>query len=148
MKSSEAFSRAIVTVGLALLLSGQLLMCGGSSPTPCTAKAECYNSAESHALGRCAPREVACVRGTCRVDCPQLCEAVDPATNPCADSMQICNQSKSGQEDNPYCASGPIPCTTADDCPLVRPATATDATAVWTCENGTCQFPGFHYGWE
>jgi hypothetical protein len=84
------------------------------------------------------------------VACAQPCEVIDPQVNPCRDSRLVCSQSKSGDNSFPYCASGPLSCTNADDCPIALPPSQTvdSAAPVWSCVDGVCEFPGFHYVWQ
>jgi len=106
---------------LALLLLASLppLACAADSPSPCQVKGDCYNTHESQELGRCAPREVACIRNACRVACPQPCEVLDPQ----------------------------VSCTTADECPIAL-AQADGGNGAWACVGGVCQFPGYRFVWQ
>jgi hypothetical protein len=130
------------------LLASAQLMCTSRPPSPCNVKDDCWNTPESEELGRCAPREVACIRGACRVACAEPCEVIDPEVNSCRDSRLVCTQSKSGDNTFPYCASGPISCTTADECPLSLPQTADGGTGTWSCVDSVCQYPGYSYVWQ
>lgn len=137
---------SLVWVALAAAVCVQV-GCDNGDPTPCASAAACWNAQESKDLGRCAPREVACVNGTCRARCGNSCQVVEATTNPCQEAGLICNQSSSGKEDFTYCTATPIACENASDCPVYRPASADAATAEWTCEQGTCRYPGFVYKW-
>ena len=44
-----------------------------------------------------------------------------------------------------FCTALPISCTSVEDCPLYRPADAQGVQYDWTCEGGTCRYPGFQY---
>jgi hypothetical protein len=145
MRRFSVIERGAPLVGL-LLVAAQLVTCGSSSATACKVADECWSAPETEDLGRCGPKEVACLADRCRVDCAQLCEVVEALVNPCRNPAQVCNQSKSGKEGSPYCASGPIACESVDDCPLSIPTgSANDA---WTCENKVCRLPGFEYAWR
>lgn len=149
MKRFNAFAKRPLQALLNLAAMCTLAMCSASNgATPCAVANDCWNTPEGARLGRCAPKEVACVAGSCRVACPQLCEVVDPHTNPCRDAKQVCNESRSGRVDLPYCASGPIACDSSADCPLYVPVDDANEGAEWTCEAGVCHFPGFDYAWR
>ena len=138
---------AFPSLALLLLASLPPLACAADSPSPCRVKGDCYNTHESQELGRCAPREVACIRNACRVACPQPCEVLDPQVNPCRDTRLVCSQSKSGDNSFPYCASGALSCTTADECPIAL-AQADGGNGAWACVGGVCQFPGYRFVWQ
>lgn len=146
MRKLSAF-RSFAALVVCVFAATQSVMCSGSdTPSACETADDCWNTPEAEGLGRCAPKEAACVRGACRIACPQLCEAVEPNVNPCREPALVCNQSSSGSVDLPFCAHAPIACESVDDCPVTRPSTA--EAGEWTCEQGVCRFPGFAYVWE
>jgi hypothetical protein len=131
---------------VALLSGAQLVTCAGSSATRCDVADECWAAPEGAELGRCDPKEVACLQGSCRLACAQPCEVVDPSVNPCRDAKQICNQSKSRKVAEPFCASSAIACDSVDDCPLSLPSGSIGDA--WSCDSNVCRFPGFEYAWR
>jgi hypothetical protein len=145
MKRLNTFKQGAALVVL-LLAAAPLVTCGSSGATACKVADECWSAPEADDLGRCAPKEVACLADRCRIDCAQPCEVVDPLVSPCRNPAQVCNQSKSGKEGSPYCASGPIACESVDDCPLSIPTGSADDA--WACEASVCRLPGFQYAWR
>ena len=139
--------RTFGVLSVAVALFAPLANCSPEG-TRCSVADDCWNAPEGQQLGRCFPKDLACVNGTCRIDCAELCEMIDPKLNPCRDRRQICNQSESGRIDHPYCTRSPIACGSAEDCPLFLPDTAGAETARWSCDAGVCRFPGFQYVWE
>lgn len=148
MKRSNVIERATI-VAASVLVAAQLLMCSGSgssAATACNVVDDCWSAPEAADLGRCAPKEVACLAGRCRVACAQPCEVVDPLVSPCRDARLVCNQSKSGKEGFAFCAGGPIACESLDDCPLSIPTGS--AGEAWVCEDKVCRLSGFNYDWR
>lgn len=128
-----------------LWLSTSVANCSSSGPTPCKVADDCWNTPETQELGRCAPKDVACVQGSCRAACGAPCEVVDPNVNPCKDPELVCTQSQNNLVDLPFCAAAPIACVSAEDCPVAIPGSSSGA---WSCEDEVCRFPGFRYAWE
>ena len=108
-----------------------------SEKTLCAVHDDCGNSEIAQEQGRCAPR-VACVEGICDAWCPDTCEVIDPDVNPCTEPGWIC---PSVDGSTARCIPTEISCETTNDCPDYRPS----STGAWTCDNGTCRFPGFQY---
>ena len=144
MKTFEIIRAGLLAAAL-LWLSAALANCSGNRATACKVADDCWNTPETHELGRCAPKEVACVQGSCRAACGQLCEVVDPNLNPCKDPSRVCTQSQNNSVDLPFCAAAPIACEGAEDCPVSLPQTGSGA---WSCDDGVCRFPGFQYTWQ
>lgn len=144
MKALGSIRRGFRAAALLWLLT-TLAHCSTSGGTTCKVADDCWNTPESQELGRCAPKEVACVQRSCRAACGQLCEVVDPHINPCKDPHLICNQAQNDSVDLPFCAAAPIACERAEDCPVSLPETGSGA---WSCDSGICRFPGFRYAWE
>ena len=114
-----------------------LLVCSlgcGEDATSCEVHADCVSSRESSEAGRCGP-EAACVSGKCAAWCPQDCTATEQTVNTC-DEGYVCTV-------HSRCRATEIECEQADECPSYRPG-----DGEWTCESGTCRFPGFAYLYE
>jgi hypothetical protein len=123
------------------------LACGGgdeASGTRCATHADCENSAEARALGRCAPQDVYCAAQRCQARCAGSCQVVSPELNPCSDPALICNEPASGDSPVTYCTALPIACQSAGDCPLYRPLPEGE----WACNGNMCRFPGYAYASE
>lgn len=119
-----------------------LIACESSSSSEeneCVVHADCWDSPIAQDQGRCGP-QVACIEGTCDAWCPDLCEVIDPNVNPCPEPGWICAPIAIG----PRCSPVEVECQTIDDCPDYRPS----PEGSWTCEQGICRFPGFHYLYE
>lgn len=139
-----ALIRGAVPAAL-LWVSIALANCSGNSGTACKVPDDCWNTPETEKLGRCAPKEVACMQSSCRAACGALCEVVDPNLNPCKNPQLICTQSQNNEVALPFCAAAPLACDAAEDCPVSLPQTGSGS---WSCDNGICRFPGFQYAWE
>jgi len=107
----------------------------GSSNT-CEAWEDCLDSEILQDLGRCTA-DFGCVQGACRASCTQGCVIVHDEVNPCQDG-QLCTQG--GSQKDGLCVSHPLPCENVADCPAFRPG-----DGLWSCESGSCRFPGYSY---
>jgi len=143
----------VAAVAGAVLFAGLFAIAGpGCGGTSCKVPADCQNSDEAKELGRCAPQEAICFHGECRVGCTDTCTALEQEVRPCPGGS-ICTESKSrpnpasGRNPTSTCTRAAIACTSADDCPLVIPPTAT-ASGAWACNEGVCRFPGFRLAYE
>jgi hypothetical protein len=132
------FDRSILTLAVIAALGG----CDGGNPTPCAVADDCWNSSEAEQAGRCAPKDVWCDQGECRVRCAELCTLIQPDINPCKDPALICTESTNSGAQLPFCTDHAISCSTVDDCPLFHPM---NADAEWECVDSLCQYPGFEY---
>lgn len=115
----------------------------GCARTSCRVDADCVDSDEARDLGRCAPQDAVCTAGACSVRCTRPCTVERADTNPCPDGL-ICNQSATRRPDQgwaTYCTRGLVRCQTPADCPTYLPG-----DGAWSCDAGTCRFPGFTYG--
>ncbi|HEX4406955.1 MAG TPA: hypothetical protein VH560_19085 [Polyangia bacterium] len=127
----------VLLVGLVLFLGTFGCGSGGKS---CQHNADCANSATGRG---CVPTESWCADGHCESACRPGCKTIEPDVNTCAAPL-ICNDDGKTALFPPYCTGTAIPCGTAADCPLFRPAE--DAgQAVWSCEDGGCRYPGLDY---
>lgn len=115
----------------------------GCARTSCRVDADCIDSDEARDVGRCAPQDAVCTGGACSVRCTRPCTVERADTNPCPDGL-LCNQSETRRPDQgwaTYCTRGLVRCETPADCPIYRPG-----EGAWSCDDGTCRFPGFAYG--
>lgn len=78
---------------MAVVLASSVGSCRGGG-TACSNASECADSDESKSLGRCGPREFACLNAECRAACPPLCRMIQDDQNPCADPARICSESE------------------------------------------------------
>ena len=144
MTSFRPLTRTVAVV-VVLGVSRTLLI--GCSRTDCKRAEDCVNSAESEALGRCGPKDFVCDDGDCRVSCTSTCTVPNVArtTNPCSDDALCTLSARQATRESveARCTRAPIPCTIPDDCPFYLPG-----DGAWSCEQGTCRFPGFRYAFE
>jgi hypothetical protein len=122
-----------------------LLSCKSNEPSEtviaCTTDQTCLDSAElAERLGRCVA-EAYCLAGECDGRCVAACQVVDPTLNPCDDGL-ICNEPSEAEPGATWnCTALPIRCESPSQCPVFRP----QPTGSWSCSDGFCRFPGFHY---
>lgn len=135
------------TLAMMCSIVAALAPVGCTSSEACAVKDDCWNKPSSDTPERCFPREVACVENLCRSDCQQPCEITDPSVNPCRSADLICNQTATNDTES-YCAAGPIPCETVEDCPIYRPLGSDGLPSEWTCVDKVCRYPGLRYRWE
>jgi hypothetical protein len=139
--------RALVLV--TLVVAPVVLACASKSGTRCSTAADCNGSDEAFAAGRCAP-EVACTRdGYCHAACLGTCRVATESRFPEAqcENGGICNQSISSRDsvsDSFRCTNRVIHCRETSDCPIHKPR----AEGEWTCEDGTCRFPGHEWAFD
>ena len=131
-----------------LLVTG----CGSKQEAArCAAHDECWSSSITDALGRCAPKEMACDHGTCTGSCAQPCETIQADVNPCDDAALICNDARdlnASASGFVHCTGVEIPCNNVEQCPLYLPPAPAGSEAAWSCEAGVCRYPGFNYKYQ
>jgi hypothetical protein len=81
----------------------------------------------------------------CHAMCRKFCEPFRDDLNPCEDGQLCVGASPDGPW---FCDPFPVVCRTASDCPMYRPPDDAGIQSDWTCEDGTCQYPGYVYGAE
>jgi len=123
---------------VALLVASVLLSCDGG--TRCKQASDCVTSQAAKDVGRCAPKDFACIDETCQVSCGTLCSTARLDINSC-EGGRICSATATARAEPPFCRSSPIACETVGDCPSYLPS----ASGAWTCAEGYCSFPGFQY---
>jgi hypothetical protein len=121
-----------------------LTQCSTLFGTPCERAEDCRGSDESKSAGRCGP-EVACIDGRCHAECLGTCDGLSAQSRfpvvQCSTGA-ICNApARDGAPNEGRCTKRPVRCDASDDCPLTKPSDAGE----WTCDDGTCAFPGFAY---
>lgn len=144
------FLLTLATAGVAATVA-----CGGEDATPCTSWQDCQDSAEAEALRPCDNGgqgavihvDTACVRGRCRAECASTCIPYGCSTPGAVCETPAPTRSISPSNVVRSCTKNPIACTTAADCPLEQPRSATSA-GEWSCESGVCRYPGFTYAFE
>lgn len=110
----------------------------------CEVDDDCWNDPAVEQLGRCRP-QVLCRERTCEAWCPEACVIVRADTNPCRDPSHICNEPESSSRNSHwFCTAHEIGCGSVDECPKYKPSLSHQ----WSCMNGVCRFPGFHYASE
>ncbi len=104
----------------------------------CDTHVECLGHGAGNQGERCAPRIDFCRGGLCVSECGvPHCAVLNFYENPC-DEDWLCNdQSPAG----PYCTPQLVSCEQPADCPSYLPSEEGE----WTCEEGTCRFPGYCY---
>jgi hypothetical protein len=110
----------------------------------CTSNADCTNSpaAVENSWYGCL-NEVYCLAGLCHGDCTIECELVRIDINPCP-APRIC-MTLPGSGSTSICKITPIPCVTAETCPLNKPILADGGQGDWSCVDGICVYPEFEY---
>lgn len=137
--------RNFLTLAALVVACTALFHCARVFPTSCDVAEDCNGSDEAKSAGRCAP-ELACVEGRCRAECLGHCKASMVGSRfptPLCDNGGICSApapTPPADDAEGRCTRRPIRCASAADCPLFEPH-----AGEWTCENGTCAFPGFAY---
>jgi hypothetical protein len=128
-----------IGLGVVLLMAA----CHGKGNS-CISDTDCFSSEIASQLGRCFPIEAYCKAGGCVAYCAQPCRTVNSMVSACSDDSLICNDASQAPE-QPFCTGLPIRCTTVDQCPLYRPIDTQGAQREWTCADGICSYPGWHY---
>ena len=113
---------------------------GGTSGGACVLNADCADSGAAEAMKniRCVGFEIYCLKGECYGDCADTCTAIRTDIDPCP-APRLCAPATG------VCRIAPIKCQSAGDCPKYLPPTVDGGTAAWTCEAGTCTYPGYNY---
>jgi len=118
----------------------------GSCDEQCSRHEECAGSRAAAEAGRCFPKEVFCAAGACGAGCRKICQTVAADQDACSDGL-ICNDAATKREVS-YCTGFPIACASVDECPLFRPADSGGIQYEWSCDQGTCRYPGFRYRFQ
>ena len=138
-------------IGLLCLVAPVGLL-GPSCGPECEKKEDCILSQAATKYGGCAPLEYWCASGSCKAICGASCKIVMADFDPCPAGL-VCAQPRVNQnttaDSSYFCTALPIPCQSADDCPVFTPSLengpAAGSPGVWSCENGFCRFPGLSY---
>lgn len=129
---------------LALTLAPMNLSCADDEDS-CRTNAECEDSDVARSLAKIkCPSEVYCLNGKCDGACNPSCKDVRSDLNSCGDAGLCVPLPGSGDDPSGLCSLRPIECTSADECPAFKPATAADG-GKWSCDDGICSYPGYTY---
>lgn len=132
---------------IAAMAVAMLVHCSAIFGTPCEAAEDCRGSDEARRAGRCGP-EVACVEGRCQAECLGSCDRLGAQSRFPVEQCRsgaICDApARDAAPNEGQCTKRPITCEASDDCPATKPSDAGE----WTCDQGTCAFPGFAYVYQ